>query len=125
MKCLLPLLLALTLINGCAAGPVLPPSGTRVMLRQAATPTNSTVTPEAGRLTAVRNFKAQIKSGEKFVRVSAEYDVVYGQKSSTRRVSFYYHPDKTVSNLTLLGGEQAPLPQIIEECLAIMRLPIG
>lgn len=125
MKRLLPFFFALTLISGCAAGPVLPPSGARVMLRQAATPGNHTVTPEAGRLTAVRDFKAQIKSGEKFVRVSAEYDVVYGQTSSTRRVSFYYHPDKTISNLTLLGGAQAPLPQITEECLAIMRLPIG
>ncbi|HEY9840256.1 MAG: hypothetical protein ACAI44_32695 [Candidatus Sericytochromatia bacterium] len=126
MKRLLPALLLFTLISGCASGPVLPPSGARVMLRQAATtPANGTVTPEAGRLTAVRDFKAQINTGEKFVRVSAEYDVLYGQKSATRRVAFFYHPDKTISNLTLLGGEAAPLPQINEECLAIMRLPIG
>ena len=126
MNRILPALLLFTLISGCASGPVLPSSAARVLQRQAVTaPANRAAVPEAGRLTAVRDFKAQINTGEKFVRVSAEYDVLYGQKSATRRVAFFYHPDKTISNLTLLGGEAAPLPQVTEECLAIMRLPIG
>lgn len=122
----LPLIALILSLSACSA-PVMQPGQPVSLQRMSATQLAQQPASQSFRFTAIRNLKADIASGQPFVQISVEYELLYTQPEQAvkRKVAFNYHKDKRVTDVKLLAGDRAPIAQITEECAALMRIPLS